>query len=155
MPALFFILLSIIFFCYIGIFVSDQLTGIIPDEFNVVIGVATLLMLIFYHPTDLVVHIASGLGAFIFFLSLYLATRGRGMGFGDVKLAFLLGFFLGFPQIIVSLYFAFLTATFVSLILVILGKKKLRGGTIYFGPFLVAGGVFAYFLTDQVIKLFF
>jgi leader peptidase (prepilin peptidase)/N-methyltransferase len=74
-----------------------------------------------------------------FFLILFLATKGRGMGFGDVVYAFLMGFILGYPRVILGLYLAFVTGAIVSLFLVILKKKKFQGGTIPFGPFLVFG----------------
>lgn len=75
------------------------------------------------------------------------------MGFGDVKLAFLMGLFLGFPKIVVALYFAFLTGAAVGVILIMLGKKKLKSA-IPFGPFLVAGTVFALFWGEQIINKF-
>ncbi len=150
-----YLLLLATFLAFYGIFLSDLRTGIIPDEFNVAVAVFTLLSLIFFHGDNVVAHVGVGLITFAFFLILFLGTRGRGMGFGDVKLAFILGFFLGFPKIVVCLYAAFLTATAISLILIVLGKKKFSGGTIYFGPFLVAGCAFAYFFGDSVISLFF
>lgn len=88
--------------------------------------------------------LAAGLGAAGFFWLLYLMTHGRGMGFGDVKLAGLMGLVLGFPRIIVALYLAFLTGALVGVILVITGRKKLKSG-IPFGPFLVIGTLFSFF----------
>jgi len=82
---------------------------------------------------------------------LILLTKGRGMGFGDVKLAFLMGLILGFPKIIPALYFAFLTGALVSVIL-ILAKKKKFGQTIPFGPFLVGGTIFSLFYGNEAIK---
>lgn len=96
---------------------------------------------------------SSALGAFIFFLFLHLITRGRGMGLGDVKLALLLGIFLGFPQIITALYIAFLTGAIIGLILIIWRKKKLSGGTIPFGPFLVFGALVSLFFGNSILKI--
>lgn len=75
------------------------------------------------------------------------------MGFGDVKLVFLLGLFLGFPKIVIAIYLAFLTGALVSVILV-LGYKKSRKDTIPFGPFLIIGTVLSLFLTSHILKLF-
>jgi len=75
------------------------------------------------------------------------------MGFGDVKLAFLMGLILGFPKIIASLYIAFLTGAVISLILIILRKKKLKGGTIPFGPFLVFGTWIGMLFGEKIIKI--
>lgn len=63
------------------------------------------------------------------------------MGFGDVVFAFLMGFVLGFPKIILALYIAFLSGAVISLLLIFTRKKKFKGGTIPFGPFLVLGTV--------------
>jgi len=89
-----------------------------------------------------------------FFLAIFVLTRGKGMGFGDVVYAFFMGWFLGFPGIIVGLYLAFLTGAVVSLILVLLKRKKLRGDTIAFGPFLVMGTLLAFIFEDYFIALF-
>ena len=64
---------------------------------------------------------------------------------GDMKLAFLIGLFLGFPQIVIALYGAFLTGAAVAIILILIGKKRFSGGTIPFGPFLIFGTAVAYF----------
>ena len=83
--------------------------------------------------------LASALGAAAFFFLLFYFTKGRGMGFGDVVYAFLMGLTLGSPRLLLGLYIAFLSGAVVSLLLVFFKKKKLKGGTIPFGPFLVAG----------------
>ena len=97
-----------------------------------------------YPLTQLPNYLLSAIGAGAFFLLLYIATKGRGMGFGDVKLALLMGLFLGFPKIVTSLYFAFLTGAVVSVMLILRGKKKLKSH-IPFGPFLAGSTIFALF----------
>lgn len=149
------LLLLAIFFCFLGMFIADWIYGIIPDEFIVIAIAATIPFLYLVGPQLLLNNFLAGVGTFLFFLALFLATRGRGVGFGDVKLVFLLGFFLGFPQIVVCLYIAFLTAAAVSLILILLKKKKFRGGSIAFGPFLIFAATFAFFFGDKVITLIF
>lgn len=76
------------------------------------------------------------------------------MGFGDVKLSFALGIFLGFPKIIVSTYMAFLTGAFVSVILIMWGKKRLKKDTIPFGPFLIFSALVSYFIGEILIAQF-
>ena len=90
-----------------------------------------------------------------FFGALYLLTKGKGMGGGDVKYAFFMGLFLGYPGIIEGLYIAFLTGAFVSVMLILAGKKKF-GQTIAFGPFLIAGTIIAYFhvITPLFLSIF-
>ena len=98
-------------------------------------------------------YIFSGLGVFLFFLLLFMGTKGRGIGFGDVVFVGLMGVLLGFPKIILGIYIAFLTGAAVSLILVLLGRKRLSGGTIPFGPFLVLGTIVSLFLGNWIIGL--
>jgi prepilin signal peptidase PulO-like enzyme (type II secretory pathway) len=75
------------------------------------------------------------------------------MGLGDVKFAFLMGLILGFPSIIIAFYLSFLTGAAFSLILVIVGKKKMKA-TIPFGPFLVTATVVSLFYGQSLWRLF-
>jgi prepilin signal peptidase PulO-like enzyme (type II secretory pathway) len=97
----------------------------------------------------------SAVGAFAFFLFLFGITRGRGMGFGDVVYVFFMGLLLGFPKIILGLYIAFISGAVISIILIGVKKKKLKGSTVPFGPFLVAGTLIAMFWGDKLIGLIF
>ncbi len=101
--------------------------------------------------TNLLSIVLSAIGAGGFFFLIFLFTKGRGMGFGDVVYAFLMGFILGYPTVIVGLYFAFVTGAVVSLLLVFFKKKKFRGGTIPFGPFLVLGTILSLLYGAQMI----
>src|SRR3989344_5965745 len=94
----------------------------------------------------------SAVGASLFFLALFLITKGRGMGFGDVKFAFLMGLVLGFPGIIVALYIAFLTGALVGCILIIWRRKKMFGTSIPFGPFLVLGTFVSIFWGESIFQ---
>ncbi len=138
---------------FIGIFFTDFDFGIIPDELILTASGIVFVYLALYSPGSIINHFLAGVGFLLIFLLIFLATSGRGMGFGDVKLCFALGFFLGFPMSVVAAYLAFLTGAAVAIILVLWGKKKLKGGTIPFGPFLILSSVISYFLGDQIIKI--
>lgn len=118
------------------IFFTDLWYGIIPDAIEIPLLCITLLHL-FFSPQSILVSISSGIASFLLFFFLFLITRGKGMGLGDVKFAFVMGLLLGWPSIVVGLYIAFLTGAAVALILVLVRKKRFHGGTIAFGPFLV------------------
>lgn len=114
--------------------VFDLKYMILPDFSTytlIVIGV------IFFH------NWLSGLGAGLFILGLYLITKGKGMGFGDVKLALFMGLFLGYPNILVAFYVAFILGAMVGIILIIFKIIK-RQQPIPFGPFLVFGTAVSY-----------
>lgn len=87
---------------------------------------------------------SSALLASSFFFSIFLISRGRWLGLGDVKLAFLMGLFLGFPNILVALFFAFSIGAIMGLGLMVLGKKGLKS-EVAFAPFLVLGTLIALF----------
>lgn len=148
-----FILILILLSCFTVIFFCDLQFGIIPDEMLVVILISSLLSNVFSNPSIIINNLIVGLLSAGFFLALFLATRGRGMGFGDVKFAFIIGLLLGFPKTVVVLYCAFLTGALVSLILILLGRKKFKGDTISFGPFLVFGVLIAVLLGDKLIRM--
>ncbi len=157
---------------FIVIFFTDLKYGIIPDKI-IYPAIIISFFFLFFTPKESWLWLAlqsatlvqlatlgvyanrflSALGGFAFFLFLYLITRGKGMGFGDVKLAFLIGIVLGFPKIITALYLAFLTGAIVGSILIIWRKKKLKGGTIPFGPFLIIGAVLSLFFGEKILRL--
>ena len=138
----------------IVIFFADLKYGIIPDKivFPAILVSAFYLLTMNYQL--LAINFLSTLGAGLFFLLLFLITRGRGMGFGDVKFSFLMGLILGFPNIIVALYLAFLTGAIVGCILIIWRKKKVFGTAIPFGPFLVLGNFIAIFFGEVLTQIF-
>lgn len=135
----------------IVIFFIDLKFGIIPDKVLFPAIIAAFLFMI--HDSLFINHLLSALGAFLFFFLLHVLTRSRGMGFGDVKFVILMGLVLGFPGIVFGLYIAFLTGAAISLMLVAWGKKKLRGSTIPFGPFLVLGMLVSLFWEDLILQL--
>lgn len=148
----------IIISAFIIIFFEDLKFGIIPDKvvFPAII-VSLAYLFIIYHlsftpiQSEFIIYLASGIGSFLFFLLLFLITKGKGMGFGDVKLSFLLGLILGFPKIILALYLAFLTGAILGIILIIWRKKRSIKDTIPFGPFLILGTILALFYGDLLI----
>ena len=137
----------------IVIFFADLKYGIIPDKIIFPSIVVSLIYLFLIHNSLFLIHILAALGASLFFLILFLVTRGRGMGFGDVKFAFLMGLVLGFPDIVFALYIAFLTGAIIGCILIVWRKKRVFGTTIPFGPFLVIGTLISIFFGDILQNL--
>ena len=137
----------------IVIFFADLKYGIIPDKVVLPAIFVSSLYIVFNTNYLILSHLLSALGACLFFLFLFLITKGRGMGLGDVKLAFLMGFLLGFPGIVIALYLAFLTGALVGIILILWRKKRLFGGSIPFGPFLVLGTGAALFYQAPIVQM--
>jgi len=81
-----------------------------------------------------------GAGAFLFFFVIHVISP-RGMGFGDVRLSFLLGTFLGYlgtAYVVGGLFAGFLLGAVIGVALMLF-KGRERNQAIPFGPFLVAG----------------
>jgi leader peptidase (prepilin peptidase)/N-methyltransferase len=90
-----------------------------------------------------------GVGAAGLFSFLVLITRQKGMGWGDVKLVGLMGLTLGWPNIGVALYLAFLTGAVAAVILILLRKKRF-GQVMPFGPFLAGATYLTLLYGDQI-----
>ena len=142
-------LVVIVFLVFSGVF--DLKYMILPDFSTGILIVSALVLWYSGHFGDLN-YILSSIFSFSFLGFLYLITKKRGMGFGDVKLAIFMGFFLGYPKIIVAFYIAFVVGALTSLILIIY-KKASRKTQIPFGPFLILGTFVAWWWGGQIISL--
>ena len=86
-----------------------------------------------------------------FFFTIFLISKGKWMGFGDVKLAILMGLLLGYPNILSALFVAFFLGAIIGVILMLFKKKGLKS-EIPFGPFLVLGTLLAHFFGNSLIQ---
>jgi len=91
----------------------------------------------------------AGLGASLFLFLAALAYP-RGMGMGDVKLALLLGFAVGWT-VPVALFAGMIAALVPSAVLFARHGSKARKMAIPFAPFLALGGVLALFWGQPVL----
>ena len=80
---------------------------------------------------------------------IYFISRG-GMGFGDVKLAGVLGIWTGIPGILVTLYLAFLIGGIAALSLCMTHKAVMKS-RIPFAPCLSAGAVLSFFYSARIL----
>lgn len=95
--------------------------------------------------------LGSAVGIGLFFVSLILLTKGKGMGGGDVKLGFLIGLFNGFPYNILGIFLGFVIGSVFSLGLIGLKQKTMKD-IIPFGPFLIAGSLVSLFFGRYIIN---
>ncbi len=89
-----------------------------------------------------------------FFFLIILISKGEWMGFGDVKLAFLMGLIVGWPNILFALFLAFILGAAIGLILIGLKIKSIKS-QIPFGPFLVAATVIMMFWGEIIKDIYF
>jgi leader peptidase (prepilin peptidase)/N-methyltransferase len=98
--------------------------------------------------------VAGGLlGALIasgFFALQYFVSKGRWIGFGDVKLGILLGLVAGYPTTIFLLFLAYILGAVVGLTLIATGKKDLSS-RLPFGSFLSVSAIITLIYGQQII----
>lgn len=80
--------------------------------------------------------------------------KKEAMGGGDVKLAAMIGAFLGWRYIIISLFLGFFLGALAGIIL-ILSKIKKREDMVPFGPFIVLGSLITLLWGGQIISWYF
>lgn len=152
----FFSFLSFIYYLFISsilvvIFVYDLKHFLVLDK---VIFPAIALALL-YNLFD--VHgliyslLPAACGASLFFFVIFFISKGKWLGFGDVKLAFFLGLILGIPGILIGLFLSFLIGAIIGIGLIILKGKNLKT-EVPFAPFLVLGTFIALFWGKEVIN---
>lgn len=147
----------IIFSFLIIIFVYDLKHYIIPDKvIYPAIGISLIFNFQFLLSKQFLVFknsLLSALGAAVFFLLIVLISKGKWMGVGDIKLAFLMGLILGWPNILVALFSSFFLGAIIGLGLIIAGKKTMKS-EVPFGPFLVTGTLLAIFFGEKIINCY-
>lgn len=130
----------------IVITVIDWQTYEIPLGCNILIGAlgAARLLLDLAHWYDYVLGLFSVSGLF---LLIYLLSKGRGIGGGDIKLMAAAGLLLTWPKALLAMALAAIGGSVIHLILM---KVEKRGRVLAFGPYL-SGGIFIAMLYGDLI----
>jgi len=138
----------------IAIAFIDLDTMIIP---NVLLLPGLISGITFLFINERVDHLIGLISLTILFLGIQffgkIIFRKDAMGTGDVKLAGVLGFFLGWENGLVAVFLAFFIAAFFFMILS--GSKKMTfGKAVPFGPFLSLGAIVSLFYGDFIIQMY-
>ena len=124
-------------------------TRTIPNKLTLPAAVLALAVIVGLDLDFLVEALIAGAAGFAFFFLAVLAYP-KGMGMGDVKLAGVLGLYLGravAPAIFIGLIAGVLVG---GIVIARLGAKEGRRTKVPFGPFLALGGVIALFVGDAL-----
>ena len=127
----------------------DRDHQIIPDVVTlpgIAVGLAFSLLLGQPRWTDALIGAAVGGGLFL----VIIVASGGGMGGGDMKLAAMLGAFLGWRPLLVAILAAVLAGGILAIGLLAL-RRKGRKDAVPFGPFLAMGGLVALFWGGPII----
>ena len=136
----------------IVIFVYDLRHYLIPDKF-----VYPAIFLAAFYQAIAGRSGQAALGAFLlfgFFGLLYLVSRGRFLGLGDVKLGVFLGFLIPYPETLVLFFLAYVLGALVSLLL-LLGRRKRMRDPVPFGPFLTSAAFIAMLYGEEMVGWYF
>jgi leader peptidase (prepilin peptidase)/N-methyltransferase len=125
---------------------------IIPNKIMLPSAVFAVASAIALRPDEVMELGIAGAGAFTAFLLCALAYPA-GMGMGDVKLAGVLGLFLG-TAVIPALFIAFLAGTVVGVVVIAKHGKSGRKKGVPFGPFLALGGLVGLLAGTDLIDLY-
>lgn len=139
--------------CFLIItFVFDLKHYIIPD--SVIFSAIAITLIYRICATSSIAQILpfvfSAIGAAAFFFTIHAISKGKWLGFGDVKLVFFMGLFLGWPEILPALFFSFFIGAIIGIILILFKKKGLKS-EIPFGPFLILGTYIGLFWGKEII----
>jgi len=158
-----------VFEIFLLICIIDFRLHIIPDELTIFLAALGLFLVLGNWSTDFIgtyrflfglqdgVWLNHLFGAAIlgaFFSAIVLLTRGKGMGWGDVKLSLALGFLFGWPGGMMLAATSFVLGGASGIALILLGKKN-RKSTLPFGPFLGLGAVIIFFFGDKLLSFYF
>jgi len=148
------IFLCALFAFLLILFLVDLHTLLLPDQY--IVGVALCvagLRILQPHYPSLISSISGALGGAGFLLFLWILTRGRGVGLGDVKLLLPLGALIGLPGTIVLLWLSFSGGGLIGGYLLLRGKARLKTA-LPFGPFLTASAAVVLLLPHVVTAFF-
>ncbi len=139
----------------IVITVIDLYHQIIPDVISIPwIGVGLLGALIIPHITffNSLLGILLGGGSLFVVATLYQwLFKREGMGGGDVKLLAMIGAFLGWESVILTILLSSMIGSITGIIIIALKGKDFKYA-IPFGPFLSLGAVIALFYKNEIIS---
>ena len=134
----------------------DSKFMIIPNSLNLTGGVCAVFFSLFSGLSGI---IRSGLGAltgYVILITLFymgkVFYKREGVGMGDVKLALVMGLFLGPFWCLMSLLLAITAGGIWGIVQLTVGKR-LSGKEIPFGPFIAFGGFLVLFFRTQILYL--
>lgn len=135
-----------------AITLTDLERRVIPNRILIAGAVAGLAVAAATDPSSLPERgiAAAAAGGLLFLIAL---AYPRGMGMGDVKLAFVMGLFLG-SAVSVALAVAVIAGSVVGIGVMAHQGAAARKQAVPFGPFLALGGVVALLAGDQLVNAY-
>jgi leader peptidase (prepilin peptidase)/N-methyltransferase len=125
---------------------------IIPDKILLPAAVWGLAATILFRPDNVDDGLIAGASAFVALFAAALAYPA-GMGMGDVKLAGVMGIYLG-SSVAPAMLAAFLAGSIVGIAIIAREGRDARKKGVPFGPFLALGGLVGIFAGPELVDLY-
>ncbi|MEA2292804.1 MAG: leader peptidase (prepilin peptidase) / N-methyltransferase [Solirubrobacteraceae bacterium] len=124
---------------------------IIPNKLTLLGAAVGIVLVAVFKTDDLAEHLIAAVAAFLFLFVAAIAYPA-GMGMGDVKLAGVMGIFLG-RSVAPAMLIALLSGTIVGVAIIARkGAAEGRKTAVPFGPFLALGSVVALYVGDDIVQ---
>lgn len=136
--------------CLISLAFIDFDCKIIPDRFQIIIGICGILLLIFSNNISWLDRV---IGLFAISVPFFVIAMFGGMGEGDVKLFAVCGFLIGWKLILLSMLISSIIAAIVGISLII-AKKAEKKSEIPFGPYIALAVLISILAGDNIIKAY-
>jgi leader peptidase (prepilin peptidase)/N-methyltransferase len=167
----------LVFFLFLLMAAIDYRAYLIPDEIPVILFLLAIVWVVILMQHEAIipfggsflgaymsifnVHLdvlpAHLLGAFLgasFIALIFFASRGKAIGFGDVKLLGAIGFLYGFPDIILITALSFILGALGSVVLLIRRRKGMKD-FVPFAPFIALAAFLVFFSGREIVALYF
>ena len=122
---------------FIVLIFFDFLYLILPDKIVLAIASLSILYSLFFRKDELFNLLVAGFSLGAIFIIIYIVSNGEWMGFGDVKLATVIGFLLGYPLGFWMMLASVWVAAITGVTLMLLGKANMKS-PLPFGSFMSA-----------------
>ncbi len=145
---------AVVIFVCVAVFVIDFEHYLILDKVVFIAGGIVGVLLIVQaiasgSPTPVISGILSAAAPFILFWLIWFVSKGKWMGYGDVKFVALMGLMLGWPHILIALFSAFILGAVFGTFLIVIGRKQLSS-KLPFGTFLTLATILSLFFGSQL-----
>jgi leader peptidase (prepilin peptidase) / N-methyltransferase len=151
-------IVSVFFSLLLVVTVIDFRLYIIPDRITItgmILGLAAAFVSPVVKPLDAAIGLIAG-GASLYLLAVVgdFLFKKESLGGGDIKLAAMLGAFLGWKNIILIFFGAALLGLIYALIYMIFSRRLRESRMIPFGPFLSMAAIIALFFGNYIVNLY-
>ncbi len=127
----------------------DWVHFVLPDSIILGMGVLTVGYIAGWEEARIFSSLITGLLTCALFAILYVVSRGRWVGFGDVKLVFLIGVSFGYPFGALVVISSIWVAALVGILLMVTGKATAKSA-IPFGSFLAGVSIFYIIFFNEI-----